>query len=113
LGILLNSIDKLDKSLGRINERISVLETCATHGNQTHRISELEEVMGILGSTFSSLKYREKAYVGKKQKFMYVSKVPKPKNYYRPKIDKALNTTIDNGASKVPIDVDALSLDNT
>ena len=51
---------------------------------------------------------------------MYVSKAPKPKNYYRPKIYKALNTTIDKGASKIPIvtscenyDVDASSLDNT
>jgi hypothetical protein len=113
LGILFNSTNKLDESLGGINERISILETCATHDNQTHRINKLEEAMGILGSTFSSLNYREKAYVGKEQKFMYVSKVPKPKNYYRPKIDKALNTAIDNGASKVPIDVDASSLDNT
>ena len=35
------------------------------------------------------------------------------KNYYRPKIDKALSTTTDGGASKIPIDVDASSLDNT
>ena len=120
LGILLNSTDKLDKSLGGINERIAILETCATLDNQTHRISELEEAMGTLGSTFSSLKFKEKAYVGKEQKFMYVSKVPKTKNYYRPKIDKALSTTMDNGASKIPnvtncenYDVDASSLDNT
>ena len=104
---LLNSTDKLDKSLGGINERIAILETCAIHDNQTQRISELEEAMGTLGSTFSSIKFKEKAYVGKEQKFMYVSKVPKPKNYYRTKIDKALNTTIDNGASNVS------SLDNT
>lgn len=79
-----------------------------------------------MGSTFSSLKFKEKAYAGKEQKFMYVSKVPKPKNYYKPKIDKALSTTmgnLDNGASKIPIvtscvfkenhDVDASSLDVT
>ena len=95
------------------------MESCAIHDNQTQRISELEEAMGTLGSTFSSIKFREKAYVGKEQKFMYVSKVPKPKNYYRPKIDKALNTTIEKGASKIPNginyenDVDASSLDNT
>jgi hypothetical protein len=64
--------------------------------------------------------------VGKEQKFMYVSKVPKPKNYYRPKIDKTFSTTmgdLDNGASKVPsatscvckknYDVDVSSLDVT
>ena len=73
LGILLDNTDKLDKSLGGINERIVVLETCAIHDNQTHRIGELEEAMGTLGSTFSSLKFKEKAYVGKEQKFMYVS----------------------------------------
>ena len=109
LGILLDNTDKHDKSLGGINERISVLETCAIHDNQTHRIGKLEEAMGKLGSTFSSLKFKEKAYVGKEQKFMYVSKVPKPKNYYRPKIDKALSTTTDGGAH----DNDAPSLDNT
>ena len=77
--------------------------------------------MGTLGSTFSSLKYKEKAYMGKEQKFMYVSKVPRPKKYYyRPKIDKALSTTMDDGASNIPIvtncenyDVNASSLDNT
>jgi hypothetical protein len=56
---------------------------------------------------------------------MYVSKVPKPKNY-KPKIDKILSTTmgnLDNVTSKVPsatslvcekfFDVNASSLDNT
>ena len=90
LGILLDNTDKLDKSLGGINERIAILETCAIHDNQTHRIGKLEEAMGTLGSTFSSLKFKEKAYVNKEQKFMYVSKVPKPKNYYKPKMDKTL-----------------------
>ena len=113
MGILLDNTNKLDKSLGGINERIAILETCVIHDNQTNRISELEKAMGTLGSTFSSLKFKEKAYVGKEQKFMYVSKVPKPKNYYRPKIDKALSTTTDGGASKIPIDVDASPFDNT
>ena len=119
LGALLDSTDKLDKSLGGINERIAILESCAIHDNQTQRISELEEAMGTLGSTFSSIKFREKAYVENEQRFMYVSKGPKPKSYYRPKIDKALKTTIDKRASKMPNeinfenDVDTSSLDNT
>ena len=96
LGILLDNADKLDKSLGGINERIAVLETCAIHDNQTHRIGELEEAMGTLGSTFSSLKFKEKAYVGKEQKFMYVPKMPKPKTHYELKIDKTLSTTMGN-----------------
>ena len=110
LEMLLDKTDELDKSLGGIDERISVLGTCVVHDDQINRIDELEKAMGTLGSTFSSLKYKEKAYVGKEQKFMYVSKVPKPKKYYyRPKIDKALSTTMDGGAH----DNDAPSLDNT
>ena len=110
LEMLLDKTDELDKSLGGIDERISVLWTCVVHDNQINGIGELEKAMGTLGSTFSSLKYKEKAYVGKEQKFMYVSKVRKPKKYYyRPKIDKALSTTTDGGA----YGIDAPSLDNT
>ena len=126
LEMLLDKTDELDRSLGGIDERISVLGTCVVHDNQTNRIDELEKAMGTLGSTFSSLKYNEKAYVGKEQKFMYASKVPKQKNYYRPKIAKIPSTTIenlDNRAPKVPSatscicmknnNVDASSLDVT
>ena len=110
LEMLLDKTDELDKSLGGIDERISVLGTNAVHDDQINRIDELEKAMGTLGSTFSSLKYKEKAYVGKEQKFMYVSKVPKPKKYYyRPKIDKALSTTTDGGAHNN----DAPPFDNT
>jgi hypothetical protein len=105
LEMLLDKTDELDKSLGGIDERISVLGTCVDNDNQINRIGELEKAMGTLGSTFSSLKYKEKAYVGKEQRFMHVSKVPKPKKYYRPKIDKTPNTPGKN--------VDASSLDNT
>ena len=110
LEILLDKTDELDKSLGGIDERISVLGTCVDHDNQINRIGELEKAMGTLGSTFSSLQFREKAYVGKEQKFMYVSKVPKPKKYYyRPKIDKAPSTTTNVEA----YDINASSRDNT
>jgi rRNA processing protein Gar1 len=110
LEMLLDKTDELDKSLGGIDERISVLGTCVVYDDQINRIGELEKAMGTLGSTFSSIKFREKAYVGKEQKFMYVSKVPKPKKYYyRPKIDKALSTTTDGGA----YDINASPLDNT
>lgn len=110
LEMLLDKTDELDKSLGGIDERISVLGTCVVYDDQINRIGELEKAMGTLGSTFSSIKFREKAYVGKEQKFMYVSKVPKPKKYYyKPKIDKALSTTTDGGA----YDINASPLDNT
>jgi hypothetical protein len=45
LGALLDSTDKLDKSLVGINERIAILEASAIHDNQTQRVSELEEAM--------------------------------------------------------------------
>ena len=87
--------------------------------------------METLSSTFSSLKFkREKAFVGKEQKFMYVPKVSKskPKNVF--KIDNTFSETksdlhveSSSGVPKVPtvtscvlgevIDVDVFSLENT
>jgi hypothetical protein len=101
------------------------------HDNQNLRIGKLEEAMENLSSTFSSLKFkREKAFVGKEQKFMYVPKVfiPKPQNVL--KISKTFSASKSDlqvesslGASKVPIvtscvfeeaiDLDASSLENT
>jgi hypothetical protein len=50
--------------------------------------------MESLSSIFSSLKFKkEKAFVGKEQKFMYVHKVsiPKPRNVF--KIGKTFSST--------------------
>ena len=87
--------------------------------------------METLSSTFSSLGFKkEKAFVGKEQKFMYVPKVPKPKLHNMFKIDKTFSATKNDlhvessiGVSKVPtsascvleevINVDASSLENT
>ena len=87
--------------------------------------------METLSSTFSSLKFkREKAFVGKEQKFMYVPKVSKPKPHNVLKIDKTFSETksdlhveSSSGVPKVPIvtscvleeviDLDASSLKNT
>jgi hypothetical protein len=99
--------------------------------NQTLRIGKLEEAMETLGSTLSSLKFKkEKSFVGKEQKFMYVPKVsvPKPHNIF--KIGKTFSSTksdlqveSSSEASKVPIvtsgvfeetiDLDVSSLENT
>jgi hypothetical protein len=84
-----------------------------------------------LSLTFSSLGFKkEKAFVGKEQKFMYVPKAPKPKPHNMFTVDKNFSTTKSGlhvesspGVSKVPmlrscvleeaIDLDASSLDNT
>ena len=74
---LLGSSNKVNESLGDINKRIAILEASTGHDNQNFRIGELEDT---LSSTFSSIKFKkQKAFVGKEQKFMYVRKVPQPK----------------------------------
>ena len=87
--------------------------------------------MKTLSSTFSSLGFKkEKAFVGKEQKFVYVPKAPKPKLHNMFKFDKTFRATKSDlhvesspGVSKVPIftscvleeviDVDASLLKNT
>ena len=87
--------------------------------------------METLSSTFSSLGFKkEKAFVGKEQKFMYVPKVPKPKFHNMFKVDRTFSSTMSGvhvgsstGESKDPIfancvldeviDLDASLLENT
>ena len=70
-----------------------------------------KEAMETLSSTFSSLGFKkEKPFLGKEQKFMYVPKVPKPKFHYMFNGDRTFSSTM-NGLhaessiekSKVPI----------
>jgi hypothetical protein len=95
------------------------------------RIGKLEESMETSSSIFSSLQLKkEKAFVGKEQKFMYVPKVsiPRPQNVF--KSDKTFSATksglhveSSSRVSKVPIvtscvfeeaiDLDVSSLENT
>jgi hypothetical protein len=108
---LLNNASQVNESIGSISKRITVLEASTIHDSQNLRIGKLEESMETLSSIFSSLKFKkEKAFVGKEQKFMYVSKVsvPKPQNVF--KIGKTFSSTksdlhveSSSGASKVPI----------
>ena len=127
----LDNVSKVNESIGSVNERINVLEASNIHDNQNLRIGKLEEAMETLSSTFSSLKFkREKAFVGKEQKFMYILKVSKPKPHNVLKIDKTfsaiksdLHVGSSSGVPKVPImtsyvleeviDLDASSLENT
>jgi hypothetical protein len=78
---LLDNASQVNESIESIGKRITVLEASTIHDSQNLRIGKLEESMETLSSIFSSLKFKkEKAFVGKEQKFMYVPKVfvPKP-----------------------------------
>ena len=72
-----------------INKRVNLLEGVIAHDDRTIRIVKLEEAIETLSSTFSSLgSNKEKAFVGKEQKFMYIPKSPKPRTCDMFKIDK-------------------------
>jgi hypothetical protein len=105
---VLEKLSSLEKSLpnihdnaSRVNEliesigkRITASEASTTLDSQNLRIRKLEESMETLSSIFSSLKFKkEKAFVGKEQKFMYVPKVfvPKPQHVF--KIGKTFSST--------------------
>jgi predicted Zn-dependent peptidase len=78
---ILDNASQVNESIENIGKRIIVLEASTTLDSQNLRIENLEESMETLSSIFSSLKFKkEKAFVGKEQKFMYIPKmsVPKP-----------------------------------
>ena len=88
----LDNASKVNESIVSINKRITVLEASNIHDEQNIRIGKLEEAMETLSSTFSSLKFkREKSFVGKEQKFMYIPNVSKPKPHNVLKIDKTFS----------------------
>ena len=105
------NVSQINESIESINKRILVLEASNTHDNRDLRIGKLQEAMDTLSSTFSSLRFKkEKAFVGKEQKFMYVPKVPKPKLHNMFKIDRTFSSTMSGlhvgsstGGSKEPI----------
>jgi hypothetical protein len=131
LSNLLDNTSQVNESIESIGKIITVLEASTIHDNKNLRIGKLEESMETLSSSFSSLKFKkEKAFVGKEQKFMYVPKVsiPRPQNVF--KSDKTFSATksglhveSSSGVSNVPIvtscvfeetiDLDAASLENT
>jgi uncharacterized protein YcgL (UPF0745 family) len=87
-----------------------MLEASTIRESQNLRIGKLEESMESLSSIFSSLKFKkEKAFVEKGQKFMYVPKVSVRKLQHVFKIGKSFSSTksdlqveSSSGASKVP-----------
>jgi hypothetical protein len=128
---LLDNASHVNESIESIGKRITLLEASTIHDSQNLRFGKLVEAMETLGSTFSSLKFKkEKSFVGKEKKIMYVPKVsvPKPQNGF--KIGKTFSSTksdlqveSSSGTSKVPIvasgvfeetiDLNAPSFENT
>jgi hypothetical protein len=117
LGYLEKSLPNIFDNASRVNEaiesigkRITVLEASTTLDSKNLRIGKLEESMETLSSFFCSLKFKkEKAFVGKEQKFMYVPKVSVPKPQHVFKIGKTFSSTKSDlqvesslGTSKVP-----------
>jgi hypothetical protein len=110
LSNFLDNASQVNELIESIGKRITALEASTIHDSQNLRIGKLEESIETLSSIFSSLKFnKEKAFVGKEQKFMYVSKVfvPKPQHIF--KIGKTFSSTksdlqveSSSGVSKVP-----------
>jgi hypothetical protein len=91
---ILDNASQVNESIESIDKRITVLEASTTLNSQNLRIGKLEESMETLSSIFSSLKFnKEKAFVGKEQKFMYVPKVSVPKPQHVFKIGKTFSST--------------------
>jgi hypothetical protein len=83
---ILDNASQVNESIESIGKRITILEASTTHDSQNFRIGKLEESMETLISILSSLQFKkEKAFIGKEQKFMYVPKVsmPKPQHVFK------------------------------
>jgi hypothetical protein len=107
---ILDNASRVNEAIESTSKRITVLEASTTLDSQNLRIRKLEESIETLILIFSSLKFKkEKAFVGKEQKFMYVPKVSVPKPQHVFKIGKTISSTksdlqveSSSGTSKVP-----------
>jgi hypothetical protein len=107
---IFDNASQVNESIESIGKRITVLEASTTLDSQNVRIGKLEESMETLSSIFSYLKFKkEKAFVGREQKFMYIPKVSVPKQQQVFKIGKTFSLTKSDlqvesslGTSKVP-----------
>jgi hypothetical protein len=91
---ILDNASQVNESIESIGKRITVLEASTTHDSQNFRIGKLEESMETLSSIFSSLKLKkEKTFIGKEQKFIYVPNVSVPKPQHIFKIGKTFSST--------------------
>jgi hypothetical protein len=119
---ILENASRVSELIENIGKRITILEASTTLNNQNLRIGKLEESMETLSLIFASLKFKkEKVFVGKEQKIMYVPKVSALKSQHVLKIGKTLSFTkgdlqveSSSGTSKVLTEVsNASSLDIT
>jgi hypothetical protein len=107
---ILDNASQVNESIESIGKRITILEANTTHDSQNLRIGKLEDSMETLSLIFSSLKFKkEKAFIGKEQKFMFVPKMSVPKPQYVFKIGNTFSSTksdlqveSSSGTSKVP-----------
>jgi hypothetical protein len=107
---ILDNVSHVNELIESIGKRSTVLEASTTIDSQNLRIGKLEKSMETLSSIFSSLKFKkEKDFVGKEQKFMYVPKVSVPKPHHVFKIGRTFSSTKSDlhvksslGTSKVP-----------
>jgi hypothetical protein len=91
---ILHNASRVNELIESIGKRITALEASSTLDSQNLRIGKLEGSMETLSSIFSSLKFKkEKAFVGKEQNFMYVSKVSVSKLQHVFKIGKTFSST--------------------
>jgi hypothetical protein len=91
---ILENASRVSELIENIGKKITILEASTTLDNQNLRIGKLEESMETLSLIFSSLKFKkEKVFVGKEQKFMYVPKVFVLKSQHALKIGKTLSST--------------------
>jgi DNA-directed RNA polymerase subunit H (RpoH/RPB5) len=91
---ILDNASRVNELIESIGKRITILEASTTLDSQNFRIGKMEESMETLSSMFSSLKFKkEKAFVGKEQKIMYVPKVSMPKPQHVFKIGKTFSKT--------------------
>jgi hypothetical protein len=89
---LFDNTSQVNESIKSINKRITILEASIIHDNQNLRIGKLEEAMETFSSTFPSVKFkRDKAFVRKEQKIIYVPKVSIPKPHNVLQIDKTFS----------------------
>jgi DNA-directed RNA polymerase subunit H (RpoH/RPB5) len=90
---ILDNACRVNELIESIGKRITVLEASTTLDSQNLRIGKLKESMETLSSIFSSLKFKkEKTFVGKEQKFMYVPKVSVRKPQHVSKIGKTFSS---------------------
>src|SRR3954471_13079295 len=94
---LQGNLNRLDSSMHKI---FKTLETIKSHDLDPSRIDKIKEIIDTLGTTFSSIKTKKVETPARNgPKFLYVPKVPRPKN--NPHIAKEVETL--NTLEEIPL----------